>query len=243
MGVDQLLVDPVPAAHRQLLDTDLACREHHLAQRAVEHVAVDVDVRKVVVGADLLELAQRVLQRAPVPQADVLERVLVGGRICRLGARIRRERALRDAVESVRLSRERDVVRDVRRLAHELVRLDDEAVDVPGDEAESEIQRGRWQRRSHEPPRPRRHERTDDREARASEQRNGHAQRPEERDVRVSVGNARKDRVVVHQAFEAAEIPLDREHHQQKRPRQGEAARAGAGPFDAAPSRGHLSGA
>ena len=77
VGVDQLFVDPVAAALGQLLDVQLARRQHHLAQRAVDRVAIDVDVGEVVIGADFLELPQRVLQRAPVPEPDVLERRLV----------------------------------------------------------------------------------------------------------------------------------------------------------------------
>ena len=49
----------------------------------------------------------------------------------RLDAGVGGERLLHDAVERERLPRHLDVVRDVRRLAHQLVRLDDEAVDVP----------------------------------------------------------------------------------------------------------------
>ena len=146
-------------------------------------------------------------------------------------------------IESVRLSRERDVVRDVRRLAHELVRLDDEAVDVSGDQTESEIQRRRGQRRYDEPTRSWRHDRAADRERSAKEQRNRHARRAEERDVRVGIGDAGKDRVVVEQALEAAEIRLHREHHEQDRPRDGEGPRAGAGPPDAAAAPHHLTGA
>ena len=74
VGVDELLVDPVAAALRQFVDVQLARGEHHLAGRAVDFIAIDVDVGKVVVGADFLNLTQRVLQRTPVPQPDVLQR-------------------------------------------------------------------------------------------------------------------------------------------------------------------------
>ena len=61
MRIDQLLVDPVAAALGQLLDIQFARREHHLTDRAVNHIAIDVDVRKIVVGTDFLNLSQRVL--------------------------------------------------------------------------------------------------------------------------------------------------------------------------------------
>ena len=56
---------------------ELADGEHHLAHGAAVGVAVDVDVGEVVVGADLLDLAEGVLQGVPVPQANVLQGGLV----------------------------------------------------------------------------------------------------------------------------------------------------------------------
>jgi len=49
---------------------------------------------------------------------------------------------LLDAVQCVRLPRHLDVVRDVRLLADEFVRLDDEAADVPGGDADEDVARG-----------------------------------------------------------------------------------------------------
>ena len=104
--VDQLLVDPVPAALGQAVDVELARGEHHLPHRAVDLVPIDVDVGEVVVRADLLDLAQRVLQGAPVPQPDVLQRLLVVGDIDRFDTTLGGKRMLRDAVECVRLPRQ-----------------------------------------------------------------------------------------------------------------------------------------
>ena len=118
---------------------------------AVDLVAIDVDVGEVVVGADLLDLAQRVLQRAPVPQPDVLQRFLVVLRVQRVEAGVGRVRHLLDRVEAEGPSRELDVVRDVRPLAHELVRLDDEAADVPAEDADDEIRECRRRDRRAEP--------------------------------------------------------------------------------------------
>ena len=75
--VNQLVVDPVAAALRQFVHVQFARRQHHLAHRAVDLVTIDVDVGKVVVSANLLNLPQRILQRMPVPQANILQRRLV----------------------------------------------------------------------------------------------------------------------------------------------------------------------
>ena len=151
--VDEPLVDPVAAALGQALDVQLADRQHHLPRLAVDRVAVDVDVGKVVVGADLLDLPQRVLQRPPVPEPDVLERVAVLVDLRRFDARLRPETALLDAVEGVRPARHLDVVGDVRALAHQLVRAHDEVRDVParGRPPRSPGPRGRRRRRASRP--------------------------------------------------------------------------------------------
>ena len=91
VGVDQLFVDPVAAAFGELVDVEFAGGEHDLALFAVDLVAIDVDVGEVVVGTDLLNLAERILERAPVPQADVLESGLVIWRRRRLQRRSPRE--------------------------------------------------------------------------------------------------------------------------------------------------------
>ncbi len=131
VGVDQLLVDPVATALRKLVDVQLACGEHHLASRAVDFIAINVDVGKVVIGADFLNLTQRVLKCMPVPQPDVLKRSLIVRRIGRLDGRLSGKLALRDLVQSVGLPRQVDVVGNVGLLANQFVRFDDKAADVP----------------------------------------------------------------------------------------------------------------
>ena len=56
VGVDQFFVDPVAAALRKLVDVQLTGGEHYLASGAVDFVAIDVDVGKIVIGADFLDL-------------------------------------------------------------------------------------------------------------------------------------------------------------------------------------------
>ena len=67
MCVDKLLINPIATALRKLVNVQLARGEHHLASHAVDFIAINVDVGKVVVGTDLLDLPQSVLQRMPVP--------------------------------------------------------------------------------------------------------------------------------------------------------------------------------
>ena len=139
VGVDELLVDPVAAALGEFVDVEFAGGEHDLAQGAVEGVAVDVDVGKVVVGADLLDLAQGVLEGAPVPEADVLEGGLIfcglGGFDGGFGGKL----ALEEAIEAEGSASHLDVVGDVGLLANEFVGFDDEVGDVPADYCEDEV--------------------------------------------------------------------------------------------------------
>ena len=206
VGVDQLLVDPVAAAFRQFLDVQLACGEHHLANRSVHFVAIDVDVGEVVVGADFLDLAQRVLERAPVPQPDVLQRRLIARRVNRFEAGLGGEGLLRDAIERVGPSRHLDVVPDVGRFLHQFVRLDDEAGDVPAEQADAEKgDRGRYDR-GDQPADARRRDGVDQRHRRAEDERGTDDQRAGQRDVCVGVGGAREDGVILEQALEASEV-------------------------------------
>ncbi len=129
--VNQLLVDPVTAALRELLDVQLPRAKHYFANLAVDFIAINVDVGKVVISADFLDLAERVLQCPPVPEPDVLKRSLIVRRISRLDSRLRRKLALHDLVQSIGLACQLDVVGNVGLLANQLVRLHNKATDVP----------------------------------------------------------------------------------------------------------------
>ena len=135
MGVNELFVDPVATACRQLVDVQLARRKHHLTNRAADLVSVNVDVGKVVVGPNFLNLAQRVLQSARVPQTDIFERGLIIGRVECLNRCFRGKRVRLYAVERKRAPCHLDVMRNVRTLSHQLVRPHDEATDVPAHHA------------------------------------------------------------------------------------------------------------
>src|SRR5690606_29834319 len=110
----EVLVDP--RAVRQALALELARREHELRELAVERVAIVVDRDELVIRADLLELRERIEQRAVIPQADVVD----GGAVVfdDLGGELAhaRELALDDVGETIGSARRLDVARDIRRL-------------------------------------------------------------------------------------------------------------------------------
>ena len=131
-----------------------------------------------------------------------------------------------DAIEAVRLARELDVVRDVRGLAHQLVRLHDEAVDVRRDQADGDAaDDGRDDRRD-EPAKLRRGDRVHERHRGAEGERAGDDQHAGEPDVRVGVRDAAENRTaaIVEQLLEPAEIDPRRQHQQD----DGEANRQAA---------------
>jgi hypothetical protein len=89
-GVDLGGHDPVPVRVGQVevlpglggpvevARVGLAGRDHHLPRRALDRVAVDVDVAELVVLPDRLQVLDADLEDAWFPQADVADRDLVG---------------------------------------------------------------------------------------------------------------------------------------------------------------------
>ena len=72
--INEARIDPALAGFGgQLVDVDFARRQQHLLDVAVDEVAVDVGVRKRVVGAQRLDLGDRGVVGAQVPQANVVE--------------------------------------------------------------------------------------------------------------------------------------------------------------------------
>ena len=87
-------------------------------------VAIDIDVGKVVVSADLLNLAQRILQRVPVPQANILQGGLVVGRIGGSDGGFGGKLALGEAYRGRKLAASSRCYSQCRALAVQLVGLD-----------------------------------------------------------------------------------------------------------------------
>ena len=71
MCIDQPVVNPITRTCRQLFDVDFSGCEHCADGLAVHDVTVDIDIREVIVRADFLNLAKRILQRLPIPQTHV----------------------------------------------------------------------------------------------------------------------------------------------------------------------------
>ena len=219
MGVDEFLVDPVAAALRKLIDAQLAGGEHHLAHGAVDFIAIDVDVGKVVVGADFLNLTQRVLQCAPIPQANVGERSLIVRRVGGLDRRLRGKFAPRDPVQSIGLPREVDVETNVGPFANQLVRLHDKVAHVPADGLQAEVTNQGGSNRSYQPACPWRRHHVDGRNTGAQNERHADDEQAGQSEVRIGVGHTAKDRVILEQGLEPADIHAHRERQQQKRKR------------------------
>ena len=141
----QMLVDP--RAVRKALGIQLARRQHHLTQFAVDRVAVVVDRREVVVRAQLLNLAERLEQRLVIPEPHVLDGVGVAVDVLARQLGIAGEIARPHRGEIEGLPCRRDVVRHVRRFGRLFVRRDDEALNGCGVERSAnrrERDRGQW---------------------------------------------------------------------------------------------------
>ena len=76
VGVLQPAVDPGDALAGQIAG-QLAGREQHLPLAIAHPVPVDVDVLERIVGADLLQLPEGLLERLPIPKTNVVDRVPV----------------------------------------------------------------------------------------------------------------------------------------------------------------------
>ncbi len=224
MGVDQLFVDPVAAAYRQFFYIELARSQHHFTGGAVDVVAINVDVGEIVVGANFLHLAQGVLQRMPVPQADVLERGLIVGRVRGVDGGFGRELALGKAVKPVGLPGHGDVVRDVGLLAHQLIGFDDEVSYVPADKGKQEIAETGGQNSDNKPQAARLPGRVEPCHNGPEDKREGDGEQPPDHDVSIGVGDAVEDGVVLKHAPEAVDIDHHGGDKQQKRRSQRQPA-------------------
>ena len=211
----------------KLVDVELAGGEHDFAGGAVDVVAVDVDVGKVVVGADLLDLAEGVLEGVPVPEADVLEGGLVVGGVGGGDGGFGGELVLVEAVEAEGLAGHLDVVGDVRSFAVELVGLDDEAADVPADEGEHDVADGGGSDGGGDEAAARDADGVDGGEDGSGDEGERDEQQAGEGDVGVGVVDAVEDGVVVEEELEAAEVDVDGEDEEEEGESDGGAAPGG----------------
>ncbi len=72
MRESQRRVHPQMPRIAQLIQVELARRQQHLPQISVDRVPVDIGIG-VGVRTQRLALAQRIVKRAPIPQAHVIE--------------------------------------------------------------------------------------------------------------------------------------------------------------------------
>src|SRR5207245_118421 len=90
VGVDEVRVDPVAARVGELPDIELTRCQQHLAELAIDLVAVDVCVLECVVLTESLDLGDGVMKRTPVPEANVIKSRFVfrdidtGFQLCRV---------------------------------------------------------------------------------------------------------------------------------------------------------------
>ena len=129
MREQDVAIDPGLGVGRQQGRFQLASRQRHALVCAIEPVAVDLDVVKLVVGAYFLQLGIGVHQRLPVPEPDIVNRGLVGLESLESEVLFGGKWFCADLAEIVGLPGEGDVVLDVWLLALQLVGLDHQALE------------------------------------------------------------------------------------------------------------------
>ena len=134
MRVDKLFVDPIAGLFRQFRLIDLARGQHHLPLFARDDIAIHINVSEIVVGANSLDLRERILQSVPIPQANIVQRGPVGLQIKSFSRSLSVEIALLDAIDSKGAAGPGNVLFKLRRLATEFVGLDDEVGYVGGND-------------------------------------------------------------------------------------------------------------
>src|SRR5207302_1378536 len=105
-----------------------------LAFLRIEAITIDVDVGKIVIGSNRLNLAQRILQRFPVPESNVLECGMVRAEIERRGRILRFELSRLDRIQRKSVTCPGDIVFDVGGLASQLIWLNDKTGDIGGNQ-------------------------------------------------------------------------------------------------------------
>ena len=224
VGIDELVVDPVAAALGELVHVEFAGRQHHLALGAVDGIAIDIDVGKVVVGADLLDLAQRILERTPVPQANVLKGGLIVGRVGGLDGGLGGKLALREPVQPIGLTGHLDVMGNEGLFENQRVGFDPEAADVPAHQSYPGVTDDNRNQCGNQPASAGSENPSRRGDGRTQQQRRTGDQHAGDSDVRIGIGDAVEDRMVLEEQTEAAEIHPHGDDEQQEGNRDGDPA-------------------
>src|SRR5262245_18323563 len=74
MRVDNACIYPIAGFGWKLVEAELTCGQHHRRRLASDPISIHVDVVEVIVGPNRLSLLESRLQRAPVPESNVIER-------------------------------------------------------------------------------------------------------------------------------------------------------------------------
>src|SRR5439155_3182349 len=88
--------------------------------------AIHVNIGEIVIGANSLDLRERVFQGVPIPQANVVQRGPVGLQIKSFSRSLSVEISLLNAIDAEGAACPGNVLFDVRRLSTQFIRLDDE---------------------------------------------------------------------------------------------------------------------
>jgi hypothetical protein len=108
-------------------------------------------------------------------------------------------------------------VRDVGRFAHQLVRLDDEVRHVPADDSDEDVAHHGRDDGGAEPSCARSCDGVDERDQRPGGERAGNDEHARQDHVRLGIGDAGEDRVILEQALVSPEVDLDGEYQQHRR--------------------------
>src|SRR5581483_3206203 len=116
---------------------------------------------------------------------------------------------------------ELDVMRDVRFLAIQLVRLHDETVHVPGDELDDEKASHGWNRRGNKPHWPWGKEEVHPGDAGSDDEGDTNDRQAAENHVRIGVGDASKGGVICHDFVETAKPGSSGDYQEKEGDRAG----------------------
>ena len=144
-----------------------------------------------------MNLAQRILERLHIPQADILQCELI---VCRIGcidSRLGRKLAQQEAVKAVGLLRHLDVMQNVRLLAHQFVWLDQKTGYIPAHQPHHGITKHGRDQRCNQPAPTRSIHACRCGNHRPKHERNAHHEQTGERHMRIGVSDAVEDCMVI----------------------------------------------
>ena len=122
VGVDEVRIDPARSGFAQLREVQFARRQHHLAQLAIDDIAIDIGVG-INVGPVRLELRDGVVKSVPIPETHVVQQRLMLFEIDGLVRLGREVHFIRPLVDSEGGTRGLDMLLNIRTLDGDFVGL------------------------------------------------------------------------------------------------------------------------